>query len=96
MIINGIHPSRTSTSDIRAILDGIGLRVAPGHLTYRNVHKIAATQGRSPVEIEPHGKAGREIELLYEFSVACRDARMATRMDNHKSSNVHAGHQAHV
>ena len=70
VLLNGIHPTagRSTVSDVGdAIRSLFGLTVCPVHLCQRNAYAEAMTSGRVPQEVDPDGKAGDELNRLFEF-----------------------------
>jgi chromosome partitioning protein len=69
VILNGIHPFATkSTDEARAlILDLYEFETCPIHLCKREIYKDSATNGSTPLEDEPAGKAAEEVRRLYNF-----------------------------
>jgi chromosome partitioning protein len=50
-----------------AIRELFGLTVCPVHLCQRNAYAEAMTTGKVPQELDPDGKAGDELNRLFEF-----------------------------
>ena len=70
VLLNGIHPTagRATVADVHdAIRSLFGLTVCPVHLCQRNAYAEAMTSGRVPQEVDPDGKAGDELNRLFEF-----------------------------
>jgi chromosome partitioning protein len=70
VLLNGIHPTagRATVADVHdAIHSLFGLTVCPVHLCQRNAYAEAMTSGRVPQEVDPDGKAGDELNRLFEF-----------------------------
>ncbi len=70
VLLNGIHPTagRATVADVHdAIRSLFGLTVCPVHLCQRNAYAEAMTSGKVPQEVDPDGKAGDELNRLFEF-----------------------------
>jgi len=70
VLLNGIHPTagRASVAEVHdAIRELFGLTVCPVHLCQRNAYAEAMTTGKVPQELDPDGKAGDELNRLFEF-----------------------------
>lgn len=72
---NGFHDRRT----IEAMegLSSIGATVAPQVIEYRNPFSDALNDGRTAQELDPKGKAAKEIAELFKWT--CQQASMQTR-----------------
>jgi chromosome partitioning protein len=70
VVLNGIHPTagRASVAEVHdAIRELFRLTVCPVHLCQRNAYAEAMTTGMVPQELDPDGKAGDELNRLFEF-----------------------------
>ncbi|WP_346380558.1 AAA family ATPase [Acidithiobacillus sp.] len=71
VVLNGLHPSATRTADeAREMVQGVfGLECAPVHLCHRQAYADAPVTGQAPQELDEDGKAGQELDRLYQFSI---------------------------
>ncbi|MGA9389292.1 MAG: ParA family partition ATPase [Candidatus Sulfotelmatobacter sp.] len=68
VVFNGNAPQATAAlAQATEIVRSMGLTVAPFELSERAVYRHATGQGRAVTEIEPIGKAAREVEALWEW-----------------------------
>jgi len=70
VLLNGIHPTATKqaneTGDL--VMKAFGLPCCPMHLCHRSAYAEAPTTGKTPQELDPDGKAGLELQHLFEFT----------------------------
>jgi chromosome partitioning protein len=69
VLLTFVHPQATVSSDeIRAFIRArYGLAVLPIQLTQRAIYADAPAQGKSPLELEPDGKAAAELRALFAW-----------------------------
>ncbi|MEP6869104.1 MAG: ParA family protein, partial [Novosphingobium sp.] len=63
-------------ADAAELVAGFGVRVCPHRIADRAVFRHASAAGRTVFELEPDGKAAREIEHVLMW--ACEHMNMAT------------------
>ena len=70
VLLNGIHPAATRQADEtrELVTRAFGLPCCPVHLCHRSAYAEAPTTGRTPQESDPDGKAGLELQGLFEFT----------------------------
>jgi chromosome partitioning protein len=68
VVFNGNAPQATAAlAQATEIVLAIGLKAAPFELSERAIYRHATGQGRAVTELEPIGKAAREVEALWEW-----------------------------
>lgn len=67
VILNGVPPRGTKGAQAAEIIHGLALPVCPASFGYRAAFNDAGALGLTAAEYEPAGKAGQEIEQVYEF-----------------------------
>jgi chromosome partitioning protein len=74
VVFNGNSPQATAVlSQAGDIVRSMGLQTAPFELSERAVYRHATGAGRAVTEIDPIGKAAREVEALWEW--VCQQIR---------------------
>ena len=69
VVFNGNAPQATAAlSQAAELVQSMGLQTAPVDLSERAIYRHATGQGRTVTEIEPIGKAAREVEALWEWA----------------------------
>ncbi len=70
VLLNGIHPTATKQADEmrKLVMQAFGLPCCPVHLCHRSAYAEAPTTGKTPQESDPDGKAGLELQRLFEFT----------------------------
>jgi chromosome partitioning protein len=77
-VFNGGHPSTTSGYDEPAeIVTALGLKVAPIRIADRGPYHQATMTGQAAQEIEPDGRAAREVKEMWEW--LCQQTGMPTQ-----------------
>lgn len=69
VILNLVHPNAggRAADDASAIADRFNMPVAPIHMSHLKAYQDAPTMGQTPQEMEPQGRAAREIASLFAF-----------------------------
>jgi chromosome partitioning protein len=68
VVFNGHQPKATAMlAQAEEIVGSLGLKVAPIALSERAIYRHATGAGRAVMELEPIGKAAREVEDLWEW-----------------------------
>lgn len=67
VLLTFVQPQATKGPDeVRQIIaQQYGIEVLPFHLSHRTIFADAPAHGKTPVEMEPNGKAAAELERLY-------------------------------
>lgn len=68
VVINGAHPNAKNPAEAaEEIREGFGIAVAPVALSHRAAYANAPATGQGPQELEPNGKAAKELAALFAF-----------------------------
>lgn len=69
VVLNLVHPNAAgrASEDAAAIADRFKVQVAPVHLSRLKSYEDAPALGQTPQELEPEGRAAREIAELFSF-----------------------------
>lgn len=69
VVLNGLHPQATKQAEEakRMIAELFSFPVCPIHLSRLEVYAESQTNGSSPIEDEPKGRASAELKNLYNF-----------------------------
>ena len=73
VVFNGMHPSAGAAgiAEARQVLEQMyGFRTCPVHLCQRSAYSEAMVTGSTPQERDPEGKAGQELNRLFQFTCA--------------------------
>lgn len=71
VVLNALPPQATRQADeAKSMITEIyGLPACPVHLCDRTIYADAPALGKSPQEVDPHGKAADELARLYVFVI---------------------------
>lgn len=71
VVLNALPPQATRQADEAKsmIAEIYGLPACPVHLCDRTIYADAPALGKSPQEVDPHGKAADELARLYTFVI---------------------------
>jgi chromosome partitioning protein len=73
VVLNAVDMRTTELQEARAVVERLGIPLAPMHISNLVAHSRAITAGQGATEYEPNGKAAREIEAVYEWISALID-----------------------
>jgi chromosome partitioning protein len=90
VLLNGIHPTATKqVNEAREMVGHVfGLTCAPVHLCHRSAYAEAPTTGKAPQELDADGRAGLELERLFEFVSEFLNKGKCEHVQSHKSSST--------
>jgi chromosome partitioning protein len=86
VILNLVHPNAggRATDDASAIADRFNMPVAPIHMSHLKAYQDAPATGQTPQEMEPQGRAAREIANLFSF-LSEQASKIACKQESIKS-----------
>jgi len=67
VVLNAVDMRTTELQEARAVVERLGIPLAPMHISNLVAHSRAITAGQGATEYEPNGKASREIEAVYKW-----------------------------
>jgi chromosome partitioning protein len=69
VVLNGIHPQASKQAEeVRATVQELyGMKVCPIHLCQRTAYGEALISGKTAQELDPEGRAAKELDCLYQF-----------------------------
>jgi chromosome partitioning protein len=68
VVFNGNAPQATAIlAQATEVVRSMGLQTAPFELSERAIYRHATGAGKAVTELEPIGKAAREVEALWEW-----------------------------
>lgn len=69
VLLNGLHPQATRQANEakQMIAETFHFAVCPVHLSRLDIYDATQTNGSTPLEQDPEGKAAMELNRLYEF-----------------------------
>lgn len=69
LVLNFVHPTatRSPTEQRQVISTSTGLPACPVHLSRLDIFGDSPATGQTPQEVDPMGKAARELEALFAF-----------------------------
>ena len=83
VVFNGVQPQATAVVlQAQDIVQAIGLSFAPVFLSQRAAFLSAAGAGKTVMDIEPIGKAAREVEALWQWASEQLDLRAIVNQGN--------------
>ncbi len=90
VVINAAPTQGTEVAETHAALQAAGVKVAPVTIHQRKAYSARAHEGRTALEIEPGGKAAREIEALLAWlsSVAEFPLDQATKVERNPATKT--------
>jgi chromosome partitioning protein len=81
VVFNGHQPQATAMlAQAQEIIGSLGLSCAPVSLSERAIYRHATGQGRAVTELEPIGKAAREVEAIWEWASKIIGAKAAAKI----------------
>jgi chromosome partitioning protein len=87
VLLNGIHPNAfTQANEARTMITNLtGLAVSPVHLSHRSAFPESLINGQTAQELDPEGRAARELEQLYLF--ICEQLKKGNREHESQSTS---------
>lgn len=67
VVLNAVDARTNELTEARAVVERLGIPLAPMHISNLIAHSRAITAGQGATEFEPNGKAAREIEAVFEW-----------------------------
>jgi chromosome partitioning protein len=67
VLLNAVDMRTSELHEARAVVERLGIPLAPMHISNLVAHSRAITAGQGATEYEPNGKAAREIEAVYKW-----------------------------
>jgi chromosome partitioning protein len=69
VVLTFCPPTAKEITDTEAAVDALGASLCPVRIGTRVAYSRAQQTGRAAQEIEPHGKAAFEIDMLYRYTL---------------------------